>query len=359
MSRGKDSMRYLVGVLQAKVASSIRNIRLLGLLLLISALSLGAACGSSFEGQILIVSDLDGDSEIFLLNPVDGEMSRLTNNEAQDFSPRWSPDGKRIIYLSDESGVLQINQMDLDQETVRQMTNITNLEGPPLWSPNGEGFVFTSGQDGQLEIYWMGAQDGTPTRVTDNSLTERLGDWSPDGQWLVFSSDIPEEERGLWVRNPDGVNLIRLTQGMDSQPVFSPDGRRIAFSRTQQGNSDIYVLKRPDDGTWRDPVESTRLTQGVAEDSSPVWTHDGKGLMFISFRDGNGEVYLMRADGARQERLTSNTADDINPVWSADGSSIAFVSFLYGKGEIFVMNADGTRQRRLTNNEANDLEPDW
>jgi len=352
-------MRYLGRNLPVRVISSLGSARPLSLLFLSLIVLAVVACGSYFEGQILVVSDRDGDSEIFLLSPKNGEMSRLTNNESQDFSPHWSPDGKKIIYLSNESGLLQVNQMDLDEQTIRQMTYESSVEGPPLWSPDGQRFVFTADIEGNLEIFWMDTDGGEPTRVTDNALTERLGDWSPDGQWLVFYNDEPTEDIGLWLRNPDGVNLIRLTKGTDSQPVFSPDGRRIAFVRAHQGNADIYVLKRADDGTWRDPVESSRLTQEVEKDFYPVWSQDGKSMIFVTFRDGNGEVYLMRADGARQQRLTNNTAQDGNPVWSPDGSFIAFVSFVYGKGEIFVMDADGGAQRRLTNSDANELDPDW
>jgi TolB protein len=79
----------------------------------------------------------------------------------------------------------------------------------------------------------------------------------------------------------------------------------------------------------------------------------------VSFRDGNGEIYIMEEDGSRQLRLTTNEADDLEPVWSPNGSRMAFVSHLYGAGEIFVMDDDGGNQHRLTTNGAEDHSPDW
>jgi Tol biopolymer transport system component len=175
----------------------------------------------------------------------------------------------------------------------------------------------------------------------------------------VFHAQGAGAEPGLWLRNPRGVNLIHLTEGRDTEPAWSPDGQRIAFVRREGGNSDIYIAERPGSGNWQDAVKETRLTEVPAADVSPVWSPDSKSLAFISYRDGNAEIYTMRADGSAQERLTNNGADDVSPVWSPDGKQIAFVSYLYDEGELYIMEADGSRQRRLTNNEVEDSAPDW
>ena len=155
------------------------------------------------------------------------------------------------------------------------------------------------------------------------------------------------------------MNLIRLTQGQDSDAAWSPDGERIAFVRVAEDNHDIYLATKGKGGTWRGKIDGLRLTQVAERDESPQWSTDSKSLVFVSHRDGNAEIYTMRADGAKQRRLTNNGEDDVDPVWSPDGQQIAFVSYIYGAGEIFVMDADGGNQRRLTNNDAEDNSPDW
>ena len=97
----------------------------------------------------------------------------------------------------------------------------------------------------------------------------------PDGEWLAFyrdggpedsdaddaASGSPANKSGIWLRNPDGVNLIQLTEGADTGPVWSPDGEHIAFVREVDGNQDVYLVSRVENGTWQDDARLTRLTQ--------------------------------------------------------------------------------------------------
>jgi Tol biopolymer transport system component len=328
-----------------------------GLLLSVAVLLIAACFGS--RDQIVFVSKVDGDPEVVMLDPENGEITQLTNNSGRDFSPSWSPDRKRVAYLTDQSGSVEINLVNETDRSTTRLTDYGSEVQSVLWSPDSQRLAFVSSHEGNPEIYVMGAEGMDLTRLTFNSAEDHLGDWSPDGEWLVFHSEGSGADSGMWLRNPTGVNLIHLTRGNDSDPVWSPDNQRIAFVRTQEDNQDIYIAEKPSDGTWRDEIKEVRLTQGSTREGSSVWSPDGKFLAFVSFRDGSAEIYSMRADGSQQERLTRNGADDLSPVWSPDGKRIAFVSNLYGAGEIFIMDTDGGRQRRLTNNSAEDSDPDW
>ena len=81
--------------------------------------------------------------------------------------------------------------------------------------------------------------------------------------------------------------------------------------------------------------------------------------MFVSWRDGNGEVYAMDADGSGPRNLTQHPAKDVRPAWSPDGRRIAFVSQRDGNSEVYVMNADGSGKRNLTRDRASDDYPTW
>ena len=98
----------------------------------------------------------------------------------------------------------------------------------------------------------------------------------------------------------------------DAFPVFSPDGKKIAFTswdtNLDPATAEVYVMNV--DGTGR-----TRLTNNSFEDSYPAWSPDGSQLAFQSARDGNLEIYVMNADGTHQIRLTNDPADDVGAVW--------------------------------------------
>ena len=337
----------------------IPGLRSVGLLLASALVALAIACGASSNDEIVFVSTLDGDEEIYLLDADSGEATPLTDNHTRDFNPVLSPDGKSIVYLADESGDLEVNLVDHKGEAITRLTHNLGDDQLPRWSPDGRRMAFVSQRDGSPEVYLIGSDGGNQTRVTSNSTEEQVGDWSPDGVWLVFYGSDVEPEKGLWLRNPDGVNLVRLTTEPDTNPVWSPNGQHIAFVRTSEGNDDIYIVSKLKNGTWQDDTELSRLTQHQTQDLSPVWSPDSKTIAFVSYRDDNAEIYTMRADGSSQRRLTSNRADDLAPVWSPDGKRIAFVSYLYGPGEIFVMGADGSTQLRMTNNDVEDNSPDW
>ena len=335
--------------------------------LLSAALIVFLISGCSFvpsgNNGIVYVSDTDGDTEIYVLDPDTGESSRLTNNGSPDEDPHWAPDGQHIAYVSREYGDKEINIIGSEGQDLRRLTNNPGLDSSPRWSPAEQRLAYVSeieeeGQDNS-EIYSISVEDREVSQVTFEGSVEELGDWSPDGQWIVFYNQDPQEDRGLWLRNPSGVNLLRLTEGNDMEPAWSPDGKYIAFVRQQEDAKVIYLAQKSRDGSWESGIEESRLTHGGFDDYMPVWHPNSKTIAFVSTRDGNPEIYTMQADGANQSRLTTNKAEDTSPVWSPNGKQLAFVTHLYGSADILVMNSDGSEQRRLTKNGGEDITPDW
>jgi TolB protein len=324
---------------------------------------LGCSMMPAGDSGIVYVSDMEGGRDIYVVDSETGETTRLTNNGGPDEDPRWSPDKQQIAYVTRESGDKEINVINREGQDVKRLTNSPGLDESPRWHPEQETLAYVSEVEeengGGSEIYSIALENGKIDQVTFDGPAEELGDWSPDGEWLIFYNLEPEEEQGLWLRNPAGVNLLRLTEGNDSHPVWSPDGKYIAFVRQQDDTQAIYLGQPAKGGSWEDGVEETRLTYWGFDDYSPAWHPNSKNLAFVSTRDGNPEIYIMQADGAEQRRLTSNNTKDVSPVWSPSGKQLAFVTHLYGSADILVMNADGSEQRRLTKNGGDDIMPDW
>ena len=164
--------------------------------------------------------------------------------------------------------------------------------------------------------------------------------WSPDGRTIYF---------GRYLVSTDGSGSRRLPY-IPLTAVWSPDGRRIAFVGCRlSGRRGLSVPSQP--GDLRHERRRERIPQADAQrtyDAEPAWSPDGRKIAFQSTRNGNREIYVMNADGSGKRNLTRNPAQDGRPSWSPDGRRIAFVSDRDGRLEAHVMNADGSGQRSLT-----------
>ena len=267
--------------------------------------------------------------------PSGGMAWRLTDHDASDRSPSWSPDGQRIAFTSDRDGNLGVYVMDADGANPRRLTDHDAWDGYQSWSPDGRRIAFQSYRDGNWEVYVMDAAGGNPQRLTDHDASDGNPSWSPDGQRIAFTSDR-DGNLEVYVMDADGRNPRRLTDhdAWDAMPSWSPDGQRIAFESDRDGNLDVYVMDA-------DGANPRRLTDHDAWARFPSWSPDGQRIAFESDRDGNREVYVMDADGANPRRLTDHDASDGAPSWSPDGRRIAFESDRDGNFEVYVMDADG------------------
>ena len=274
-----------------------------------------------------------------------------TQVDWKDGSPAWSPDGTRIAFYSERDGNAEIYVMNADGTGVTRLTRTPADEGYPAWAPDGRTISFDSDRDGNFDVFAMDPDGRNVRPLTRERARDVSATWSPDGRAIVFMSD--REDGGFDVyRIPADLSAAaaRMTRtGSTWFPVFSPDGRSLAF----HVGRDVHTM--PVRSSVDGPAsggEMKRLTTDPANGMYPSWSPDGRRLAFMSWRNGRTEIFTMNADGSEQKRLVSmERGDAVDPRWSPDGSTIAFVHLPDGMNGsaaiICTVNADGTALRHL------------
>jgi Tol biopolymer transport system component len=192
------------------------------------------------------------------------------------------------------------------------------------------------------------------------------GAWSPDNSMFAYISTV----------SPGGSNILRVIDfksgatrslyssdagGGLSSPTWSPDGKKIAFIRLA-GNQRVWAIDVVNaDGTKcseKFECEITTNTQGEQFRGGLAWSSQGIYVLAIN-STGPSNVYTMFMDGGGRTNLTNHPADDSTPIWSPDGKLIAFTSNRDGKPQIYVMNADGSNLRKVSQGDFPDFSPTW
>jgi Tol biopolymer transport system component len=245
--------------------------------------------------------------------------------------------------------------------------------------PGSNGNIaFTSSRDSNnYEIYSMAPiPSSTQTNLTNMNPTTNSGaidfqaSVSPDGKKIAFATSRNGNNE-IYVMDANGSNPTRLTNNAadDGGPAFGPNGK-IAFHSNREGgsNAEIYVMDATDSDTDGNGDNLKRLTTNPAVDTRPAFSPNGTRIAFETNRDDNLNIYSMKpvdtnndGNGDELKRLTKHVASDRLPSFSPSGGKIAFTSARAGNDEVFVMKArpEGrkNRPRNLTNNAAADSDP--
>jgi dipeptidyl aminopeptidase/acylaminoacyl peptidase len=291
----------------------------------------------AFErGSFDVMTDRER-AALWIVNADGSELRPLLEPGRNAGSPRWSPDGTRLLYISSAEGRSEIfvRWMDTGQET--NLTHVAESPGGMAWSPDGGWIAFTmfvpetpkpfvdlpsppKGADwgppikfidqldyrgngvgylrsGHRHIFVLPAEGGTPRQLTDGPFNDGAPRWTPDGTALIFSANRHDggeyEPRNTEIYEVSiatgAVNALTTRKGPDGDPTVSPDGRLIAytgFDDRYQGYqvTHLYVMNRDGSGS--------RLVTGAFDRDidNPVWSRDGKGLFFQYDDEGDTRI---------------------------------------------------------------------
>jgi Tol biopolymer transport system component/DNA-binding winged helix-turn-helix (wHTH) protein len=339
----------------------------------------------------------------------------LTSNPGNEIQPSFSPDGNQVAYAFSEAraGRYHLYVKVIGSEQAFRLTSASNDDMSPAWSPDGESIAFIrlgSGNDASVMI--VPSSGGNERKLASIAINLLHRDatrvsWSPDGDWIATSEANSSTLAQLILISAKtgekkNLNYEPVNSDADVAPSFSPDGRYLAFARHPSPQiADIFVLELPRDEGAR--VEARQLTNWNRWCGNPVWSADGKEILFIRSEAGTGSriwrvapfrdaqarlvesvgegstsitfsaqsnrlvyskgsedqnIWRMSLDPMSSGRtpnqseasipLIASTREDVQQQFSPDGRLIAFGSDRSGDSEIWIANSDGTGERQLT-----------
>ena len=282
----------------------------------------------------------DGSSNIFSILPDGTGLKQLTHGAHNHLCPSYSADGQQIAYCSDVTGSWEIWSMKQNGTKQHQVTHLNGFATFPDYSPDGSKIVFdaSAGPDPSDEVYVVNAANGSGlTKLTSCPVDFCINDypvWSPNGRKIAwahaeqFDADGNALDEQIWVMNANGSDKHPLTtdsRPKDQVPDWSPDGSKIAFASGGFGDGQIWVINADGSNqhqlTGCGPADPYPCAKG--DDFGTAWSPDGKQIAFLRDSLALGSslrpVYLMNADGTGQHALTPGTQRAAVPAWQARG----------------------------------------
>ena len=172
----------------------------------------------------------------------------LVTSTREQYGPFISPDGRRVVFMSNRSGTDEIWVCDSDGGNARQMTTLgSGTTGTPRWSPDGKQIAFDSRVGGEANVYVLDANGGVPSKLETGTRMDSLPSWSHDGRWIYFASGLTHSSLTVWRVLANGGRAVQLTKTASTMPIESPDGQYVYFVRFTEGKFRLWRM-RPDGG---------------------------------------------------------------------------------------------------------------
>ena len=333
--------------------------------------------GSPPSDRIAFISSHDGHTDLWTMRPDGSDLIRVTKDAADERSPAWSPDGREIAAVSNrQDNVYQIYVSAWNGQYTRPATNSTGAKDYPQWSRDSSEITFTANgkisvvdpRSGNEEQKLPPEGQGDVSGMMGTSHPMLFGAWSKDHNHLLFIQDADVGKAALEIDTPNGQvptdtdfkpQTISIGHGVDA--AWSLIGTRIAAA---------FIDRNGENGISVVDVSSMNgadifLTKGDGNGAAdPVWSPDGSRIAFEMWavKDGIATkclgVYTIPADGGKPTKVISGDARQ--PSWSSDGKQIVYtLPSKDGNRDIWKVNADGTSAVNLTKGNGDNSYPLW
>lgn len=245
------------------------------------------------------------------ISDADGQNPQLMFRSNEPiFSPRWSPDGKSIAYVT-YSNIAKRKRMAIYIQEISTGKQILvsayrGLNAAPAWSPDSQYLALTLSKDNNPEIYTYSIKIRKFKRITNNKAIDTEAEWAPNGKSIVFTSDRYKKKPQIYRVGVNGGKVRRLTfKGRyNARARFSPDGKKLTFLHQQKGQSQIAVLTLK--------TKKIKIISKSKFNDSPSFAPNGEVIIYST---GN-ELATVSLDGKIHKRLTIPRTEVREPTWS-------------------------------------------
>ena len=264
------------------------------------------------NSELLFMSNVNGNGEIYLKKGSDTTWFNLSQNEAGDNWPVWSPDGKQILFQSSRNGKLDIYVMNKDGSDQKQLTTNEDHDYLPSFTPDGKKITFTSwrkeneSEERAPHIYIMNSDGTEQKRLIEEPLKTSAGaSWHPNGEKFLFTKKVMEKGADIFEADKNGKILRQLTNDSiySGGAEYSPDGSKIVFTQDYGDSTQIILMN--DDGT------DSRIIIKGGLNYYPHFSPDGAWIVYtkvlpytdekdldiyaIAIKDNSKEILLARS----------------------------------------------------------------
>jgi TolB protein len=188
------------------------------------------------------------------------------NGTLSEFRGVFGPGGRRLaVVLSNGRAAADVYTVRDDGSRLRRLTESRAIDIAPSWSPDGKRIAFVSDRSGSPQIYVMDSDGDNVRRLTYEGSYNTHPAWSPDGRWIAYETRL-QSQFDVWLIDVEGQVNVPLVDHprSDEGPTWAPNSRKLAFNSTRRGRSDIYVIDVSGDNLLR-------LTEGAGNNKSPAW----------------------------------------------------------------------------------------
>jgi TolB protein len=268
-----------------------------------------------------------------------GESVRLTHDGRLKRDPRFVHGGEQIVYSVVESPtIMRLVRLEVASGKITRLyPQAATSQFESSFSPDERYHAFVEFRGvTNVKLVIRDTRDNRDVIFDPGSDRAHLGNpcLDPRGGRVVFSlpRTVGQQIVSIDLEAQDRRDLTPHTDGIDDWTAFSPDGRRIAFGSSRDGDFEIYVMQA-------DGADPRRLTASLGLDMRPAWSPDGRQLAFTSMRDGNYEIYAMNSDGSNLRRLTNHPERDDFAQWHPDGKHLLTISERDGAFDLYLVDA--------------------